>query len=348
MGYNNSISYLKALGIVLMVIGHCTYEVPMARQVIYMFHMPIFFFVAGFCFKRAYLEHPQDFLWKRVKGLYWPFVKWGLVFLLLHNLFFRWGIYSEEFAFMGWVNHPYTWQETVWKAIQIVLAMREPEQMVGGYWFLNALFWASLLSWLLLRLMRSWLAALTALAVGLCMNRFGWYVPWLMIAPQALVSAFLFLVGHVFAEQKVRTFGVWQIVGSLVLMVVGSFFWRSDLDRLFYSTPALIPYLATAVLTVWSLYSLSERWGHLIAGNVQRAWLFVGNHTLTVLTFHFLSFKLVSLLIIIIDGLPIKHLGEYPVIISHARLGWWMVYAVVGVLVPLLGVWIEERLKAKQ
>ena len=53
---NDKITYMKAIGIVLMVIGHCIYGLTILRQVIYMFHMPLFFFAAGYCLNRDYLN----------------------------------------------------------------------------------------------------------------------------------------------------------------------------------------------------------------------------------------------------------------------------------------------------
>ena len=57
---------------------------------------------------------------------------------------------------------------------------------------------------------------------------------------------------------------------------------------------------------------------------------------MTILTWHLLSFKAVSLLIILIYGLPIEQLGEFPVIVEYATKGWWILYFVVGVGLPLL------------
>ena len=37
------VTYSKAIGIILMVLGHCSCSVPYVTQVIYMFHMPLFF-----------------------------------------------------------------------------------------------------------------------------------------------------------------------------------------------------------------------------------------------------------------------------------------------------------------
>ena len=78
--YNTSVNYLKALGISLMVLGHSgiiDHEI----SFIYMFHMPLFFIASGYCFKEKYLSAPRKYIYNKVKGIYWPYVKWSLLFL---------------------------------------------------------------------------------------------------------------------------------------------------------------------------------------------------------------------------------------------------------------------------
>lgn len=78
---NNSITYMKAVAIISMVLGHAhsSYHTDLVAFV-NQFHMPIFFFVSGFCFKEKYLEKPSSFIKQRITGLWLPFVKWGGVF----------------------------------------------------------------------------------------------------------------------------------------------------------------------------------------------------------------------------------------------------------------------------
>ena len=84
---NNYIAIAKALGIMLMVVGHSGCPDYLYRF-IYMFHMPLFFFCSGFFMKPAEkVVDVRKFVFRRFKGLYWPYVKWGLLFLLFHNLF---------------------------------------------------------------------------------------------------------------------------------------------------------------------------------------------------------------------------------------------------------------------
>lgn len=63
---------------------------------------------------------------------------------------------------------------------------------------------------------------------------------------------------------------------------------------------------------------------------------FVGDRTIDVLTWHFLSFKLISIIIISYYSLPKAQLGEFPVIEEYAYQGWWIAYVIVGVLIPLI------------
>lgn len=93
----NMISIAKGIGIILMVIGHSGCPSYM-RNFIYMFHMPLFFIISGYCFKSYYLYNFKLFAKKKFVGLYLPFVKYSVLFLILHNLFYKIGIYNSEFG----------------------------------------------------------------------------------------------------------------------------------------------------------------------------------------------------------------------------------------------------------
>ena len=87
-GHNAYISAAKGIIIILMVIGHSGAPIPLQNS-IYLFHMPCFFLISGYLFKEKYLNDAKQFIYKKVKGLYYPFVKWSLIFLLLHNIFYH-------------------------------------------------------------------------------------------------------------------------------------------------------------------------------------------------------------------------------------------------------------------
>ena len=148
--YNTSVNYLKALGISLMVLGHTRVN-PQVIAFIYMFHMPLFFIASGYCFKEKYLSTPRKYIYNKVKGIYWPYVKWSLLFLLLHNVCFHLNLYSDQYGWKEHVSHLYAFSEFLSRATSIIFKMHGHEQLLGGYWFMNALFFGSLIVWLVIR-----------------------------------------------------------------------------------------------------------------------------------------------------------------------------------------------------
>ena len=146
---DKTVSIAKAIAIILMVLAHARFS-QIGSVYINMFHMPLFFFFSGYCFKEKYLDDVKSFCEKRVRGIYIPFVKWSLFFLLLHNLFYRLNIYNDLYGFRGEVSHLYTFKEFCLKSINIITRMTDNEQLLGGYWFLATLFWCSFIAYVML------------------------------------------------------------------------------------------------------------------------------------------------------------------------------------------------------
>lgn len=147
---DNSISIAKAIAIMLMVLAHTQFS-DYGNKVINMFHMPLFFFFSGYCIKEKYFNATVDFIKKRISGLYKPYVKWSIAFLIVHNLFYWLNIYNNEYGFRGHVSHLYTWQEFVYKFIKIITSMSGEEQLLGGYWFLKSLFVCSIVGFFIIK-----------------------------------------------------------------------------------------------------------------------------------------------------------------------------------------------------
>lgn len=137
-----SLDIAKAVCIILMVVAHSgcpTY----LNNFIYRFHMPCFFFISGILLSDRYLVNVKDGILKKLKAYYRPFVKWTLIFILLHNVFTSLNIYRNS----------YTLQDI---GVRIVRAftMTGSEQLLGGYWFLISLTWASIGSIVLLSILK--------------------------------------------------------------------------------------------------------------------------------------------------------------------------------------------------
>lgn len=100
----------------------------------------------------------------------------------------------------------------------------------------------------------------------------------------------------------------------------------------FFMTERIVPYVIMAVAGTWCIFSLPwERMNN----KMRRFMKYVGNHTMAILTWHFLSFKIVSLLIIAVYGIDGERLAEFPIIHEYTNRGWFVLYTFIGISLPL-------------
>lgn len=350
--YSN-VTYTKAVGIILMVWGHSG-TISYIYDFIDMFHMPLFFFCAGYCFKESYYSRPVTFVWRRVKGLWWPYVKWSLLFLLLHNLFVRAGFYGV-YDDVNW-NRLFDKGEMLQHATSIVTAMEGHEILLDPFWFMKALLYGSLIAYctllgahilnkafgLLLRRLGKTpldisLAIKSAGGVGILVllmrcNHIHDTFSALLLTPQHFLAALFFVIGHIFASSNVRRLELPGVLAAFAIVFIGSRFWCTQAYHIFYDNRIILPYIVTAVLGTWMVYSLP--W-HYMGQRVSKLMHYIGTHTLVILTWHLLCFKLVSLIIVFTYGLPYERLADFHIIAEHATQGWWIVYLFAGVFIPI-------------
>ena len=333
--FDNSVSIAKGIGIMLMVLGHTFFSV-YGYTVIYMFHMPLFFFLSGYCFKESHLEDFRNYAKKRISRIYVPFVKWGLIFLLLHNIFFHLNIYNDIFGFEGEVSQLYGTFDYLKKAFLIFFCLSGNEQLLGGYWFLHTMFFASFIFYGLLRIKMSPI-------IGGVVSLFP--VINIYCGAKEFFAVSCMMVGYMYKSYSIDKFvskhSVYVLLISALLLVLGSLYWQSEmLDMKWtHTVPYFISAIAGSIIVMKLSKFLAEKTHYLSALIIN-----IGNKTLEILTWHFLSFKIVSLGIIDYYGLPIEHLADFPVISPYNVQGWWVCYFVVGVAAPVIGTVHAEKL----
>ena len=331
---DDSISIAKAFAILLMVLAH-TWFSDYGSRWINMFHMPLFFFFAGYCFKEKYLTEPILFIQKRIKGLYKPFVKWSIIFLLLHNVFFALNIYNGEYGFQGHASFLYSYGDFAKKAIYIFTRMTDNEQLLGGYWFLRSLFVGSIVGYAVIKYIKSPISGgVMLLLLTVILSLINKSIPYFYIGAREIFAALFFVIGHAYkvSELTWHKKGYCLLIG-LVLITIGASLVRASL--LDFDWWQVLPYTLMATSGILATFYLAQ----LMGKNkyiVKSILVYIGNNTLTILTWHFLSFKLVSLVIILMYQLPIARLAEFPVITEYSIKGWFVLYFLVGVSVPLI------------
>ena len=126
---SDAMNIAKGIGIVLMVAGHTGFP---WNDFIGLFHMPLFFIISGYFFNAAYVDDKKKFIAKRMKRLYMPFVVWNVLFLILHNILYGWGIYQDAYQCSDYGIH-----------LLKILCFTRPEPLFHPLWFLKSLFISS-------------------------------------------------------------------------------------------------------------------------------------------------------------------------------------------------------------
>jgi fucose 4-O-acetylase-like acetyltransferase len=360
---NQTISICKGIAIILMVIGHADCPGLLGRF-LYEFHMPLFFITAGYFFNLKYLNDEKTFVVKRLKGLYLPFLKWSILFTLLHNVFFKLNIINDQFGngTKGGVAHLYSWHDIQRNILYSVTQMGGYDVFLNGaFWFFRALLISSIAYLVLFKLLRknSWLRCENA---HIAANRTGITVCLVMLLwaawktgcnlpitniPQGgyreLMGTFFFGVGFLLHENPRFLHTTWWTCAGCFAIVLGfsvwltaDMSWFSSFDH-FLKLP--VPAIAGFIMT-YHLSSAIEKRHNII----RRFLVYCGDNTLPIFVFHILSYKVVSLIKIAYYGLDFKQIGCHMVVHEFAQQDYfWVLYTVAGVGLPLLGHYLVKK-----
>ena len=85
----------------------------------------------------------------------------------------------------------------------------------------------------------------------------------------------------------------------------------------------------------------------LLAG-IKEFLVYCGNRTLNVLTFHFVAFKVVSCVLVVVYHEPLNRIAEFPQMRAYASSGWWVLYTFAGVGIPLASKWCIEKIRREK
>ena len=134
---NSTMDIVKAIGIISIVMGHCCYSIMIPAlnvsvgEFVYSYHLMVFFFVAGFFYKREYHEHPEQYIGKRLLKLGGMLFLYNTVFTLLHNTLVSVKMISS--------TEHYSISKMVSCIVQSLL-MKYTEELLGACWFLPMFF----------------------------------------------------------------------------------------------------------------------------------------------------------------------------------------------------------------
>ncbi|WP_353334041.1 acyltransferase family protein [Bacteroides sedimenti] len=341
MKNNTTLSIFKGIGIVLMVIGHSGCPAWLGRY-IYLFHIPLFFMASGYFFNEKYISDKKTFLIKRIKGLYIPFMKWSLIFLLLHNLFIHIGILNNTYG-----SYLYSTKRILINAMNIIYRMGNYENaLLGAFWFLRSLFVAGILFCMSFYLLRKFFKNATPITIAFIIGMTFYLVSGLKaylhfpipVIPQGgyreLLGVTFFSLGYIWKmgnvdiNKKRWLYVVAAIILTVIMLVHPCSMSPSSslVDLCYFSIGAL-----SGCLLFFKISSVIDT----RTNRLRRLLVYLGNNTMPILVFHFLCFKAVSLLKVYAYGMDVRNIGRHPIITEHNEY-MWIVYTLVGIVFPLI------------
>ena len=333
---------VRCIGIFCVILGHCL-PFTHACSFIYQFHMGLFFFISGF-----FLKVPQNFrlfdftnfLIRKFKSIYLPFVVVNILFLIFNTFFYKAHISLINYECFDYI-----------KAMVNILFFRTIENpILYPLWFLKSLFVALVLSFFIVSIIKKKTFALILFVVlytiGFYFNFFGITIK--VISNRDLIACLLVFLGYMFKIHKewidfIHRYWSIIIIVSFVLLYLGSSFFVIDMKHDSFSYYGVVPIMT--IIGVVFCISLSD---FILYINIkQQPLLFIGRYSLYFFIIHTMAFKLVSLFIVWKYNLSISDnpffLQDH-VVRNELLYLYWPLYVISGIIIPSFYIIIKNKL----
>ncbi|MGV8892533.1 MAG: acyltransferase family protein [Burkholderiaceae bacterium] len=274
-----SVDVLKGMGIIIVVVGHITYN-ELLFKTIFMFHMPLFFLLGGWLHN---INTPQRiYLQSKMRSLLLPYLSFLVILWPLELL-------------VAFPDQPWT---SAWMRTELIKPMLVGGQLLTGFtavfWFVTCYFLTQQLMHFLLRryslqrcaLMCSVMLVLAYLNAALLRS---WWLPW--SANVVLIAAPFYCVGY-WARSRSLAGGVANDVArylpafvamalAAVALIVLGYHNNFDMKAVDYGFPVVTFVSALASVTVLAV--IAQRLQSNILGRGLAA---IGGASMTIMFLH--------------------------------------------------------------
>lgn len=365
MNRDKKVDIAKAIGIILVVWGHS--GAPFS-SFIFRFHMALFFVLSGWCFKDKHIKNSKDFFsWiiSKIKGLYIPFVIFNASSVLFRNQLIDYNILTDNELFLetpllgngnmyGIMNKLNT-NESIAYLINI-LKFNGEQQLGGATWFLRVLFWLSI-TWGAIQFILKSVAKFedkhrfvfnVIISVALLAIAFNWNnnnIHFITQFETVASSYWLFSLGYYLKKIHVDFTPIQDFIIVLFSFSILRYCdkycslmgWNSNVNL--FDNPFM--FIITSIAGFILIMALSAIISKLNRTNLLE---FIGKHTLGIMIWHFLAYKIITLLQLYVYKEPLYRLASFPIYYSGNY--WWVAYCVIGIAIPLLLIYIYNIVKS--
>ena len=271
-----------------------------------------------------------------MNGLYLPYIKWSLLFLILHNSF-RYLHITESVI--------YQTDDYVRQFIKMI-AMTDYELLIRPFWFIKELLFTSII----------------VATISLFCNRFctknipevlftfsliaSILAKFIPVIPVIGNTSLLFLcIAYFYSGILLNKYRYYismtytTILLTFIIVTVGSLSFNGTIDMRFTNLHNLIPYYLLSIMGIIMILSISKKLEQTKHVSIL---FYIGNHTMPILALNLLALKIGSLIKIWMYNLSIEDLASYTVIYDNNTY-FWLIYTIVGVSCPLLVEYLFYR-----
>ncbi len=356
MKRNETVDIIKGLGIFFVVLAHSGFPL---SQLVYLFHMPIFFMASGYCYDLRNSQSAQalgSYAGRKLKSLYVPYALFNGIFILLYNLLIDLNIYTNHPDFSGAVEKRIWWQSVSRLSRALHFDPAATEQLCGADWFVVVLFYITLIfagvcfciRWIKQPVIRNAIFGVFAfgcLWLGNFLRTRNYFLDgyWSV----AITGMSLYILGFLLARlpEWVDTLTK-KLRWVLAVLGAGFFYFATgfgsiSLNENHFTSPAFL--LICSVVGWYWLKSLADilqpvKW-------LKSFWVLLSKSSLFILFLHFLGFKAVTAIQLAVYREEAYLLASFPV--HHKEGLWWIAYTVAGVAFPVGVKLLLDFLKSK-
>ncbi len=322
---------LKGIGIVSIVFGH-SQSLGIVIRTVYYYHIVLFFFISGYLYnEERYGDSPFAFFARRLENMWVPYVCYGGLFILLHNLLSQ----CLLFPAIG-----YGKKDMIYALVN-TLFLQCSEGPSGALWFVPVMLAAgtgfTVIIWFSRNFLpapvRPWAAAVLCMGAGLfgmALNRreiyLNYHIQTAILVIPVYYGGYILRKRNISIEKYTRWYGA---------AACGALFWY-----FLVFTKESVELSVDAIPGGMNFYVISAAGIYLCCFAAKclkrfekagRAAALLGKYSFDIMALHFLVFKMIDWIYVRVICGPLENQGDFPY--SYPELH--VIYLVLGVILPV-------------
>ena len=316
---NSRVAYLdiaKGLGIIFVVWAHA--KGPFSGYM-YLFHMPLFFLISGYLYSEN--KSLKQFLVEKIKTIYVPFVFWNILIVAIKMTI-----------------APDRWISNIKLMGQILLTLNKDGQFFGATWFLGSLFFVSVSYKILDIYLRNWkYRYLFIFGSFAALSIVGFEIKFPLMFSRTLILGLFYGFGHMIRKMPEEWKGfdkpLIALLSLLIFIAIGRY---NSANMGANEYKYYFSFVFGALCASYGVISGARVIDQVAELHISKKVLcFLGQNSIDIVIWQFVAFRLVILVQLYLDGLPLNSILDYYPVYS-VKNGWWILYTLIGLGVPVL------------